>query len=151
MDVRTRSRHLRAIVQVALTASLPLGCTDSLGVADAAPAPGPDGCGYSLPDARAYHDQGIAPDAMADASVCARRYEPTNRCCAYEQTVVFPCGLPDELAHLDARVEDRTSEGACRALCAGSSSSGTFVAGMCQELTPRDARPFVVHCGTCGY
>ncbi len=168
MDLRKHNLHLRAIFQVALTASLPVGCKDSPGVAatpdvtdsgDASTSDSPgldvfdaNRCGYSPPDARAYDDQGVAPDAVADASACARRYEPPPGSCGYEQTVVFPCGLPDdEIARLDARVEDRTSDAACRALCAGSNSSGTVVAGFCREITSRHARPFVVHCGTCCY
>lgn len=156
MELRTRRLHLRTIFQVALTASVSVGCTDSPGVASTPDSSGMDAwdanrCNDSPPDARAYDDQGVAPDAVADASACARRFEPSPRSCGYEQTVVFPCGLPDEIARLDAGAIYPESEAACRALCAGSSTMNTVVAGMCREITSRDARPFVVHCGTCCY
>lgn len=179
MDLRTRRLHLRALFQVALTASLPLGCGNSPDKSDmtdaatctndvpdvgpisipdvadpSAPFPPtrcppdvpevqdvfvpPDRPCYGPPNPRAFDDRGAPPDASADSGACARILGPVSPACGYEQTVIFPCGMPDETVPLD-----------CRALCAGTATMNTIVAGFCQPLTARDARPFVVECGGC--
>jgi len=109
----------------------------------------PDRPCYGPPDARAFDEQGAPPDASTEA--CARRLGPGTPVCSYEQTVIFPCGFPDEVARLDAGASAPSGDAVCRALCAGSATMNTVVAGFCQELTARDARPFVVECGTCCY
>jgi hypothetical protein len=152
MDLRTRHFQLRAIFRVALTASLPLGCTDSPGVTATPDVPELDRSCQTAgpPDARAYDDQGISPDASADASVCAPRIvNRDHRACGYEDTVLWPCGFPTELAGPDAGA---SAGSLCRRLCTNDSGSvATVFWDVCRELTPRDASPFVVYCGGCCY
>jgi hypothetical protein len=152
MDLRTRRLHLHAIFQVALTASLPLGCVDSPGAAtpDAGDASLFENVcrGMGLPDARAYDDHAAPPGTAADSGACAQRYQnPERNGCGYEDTVVWPCGFPDDVARLDAGTGQPNV--VCAALCAGSNSQGSVFYDQCTEVTPRTARPFVVFCGGC--
>lgn len=152
MDLRTHHLHLRAIFQVALTASLPLGCDNRPGqdaMTDAGVFLPPDRPCYGPPDPHAFDDRGAPADAAADSGACARFLGPVSPACGYEQTVIFPCGMPDEIAHLDAGFSPPENSPACRALCAGSATMNTIVAGSCGLLTALDARPLVVECGGC--
>lgn len=167
MNLRDRTKHLRTMFQFAFATTLPVGCTEAVSppidasavsdvpdVLDAHAAPDVptapdiptapdvpaqmDGCGNAIADAQAYADVAHAPEP--DASACQPlRY---SNGCQYESDIVWPCGLPDELARSDAGDY-------CRALCVGAPSQNTAVENFCNAVTPRTARPFVIHCGTC--